>query len=62
MSAYLDDLDPPVGSTVYCRANLSAPHFTVGRAYEALPDFYLIDDTGQRVIPSARFSMERPNA
>lgn len=54
-SAYLDDLNPPVGSVVICKSAINCSGFTPGQSYRVFEGPCLIDDNGKTVRPSARF-------
>ncbi|MFU1607353.1 hypothetical protein ACM25O_13290 [Sulfitobacter pontiacus] len=56
----MDDLAPPPGAQVRCKADIDGSGFTPGRTYEVLPGFRLTNDIGAVVIPSARFEETAP--
>ena len=56
MSAYLDDMPVKVGDVVRCKCALAAPHFTPAKQYKVLEGKKLLDDLGNLVYPSARFT------
>jgi hypothetical protein len=55
-SYYLDDMDLKPGDKVQCKCSMGQPEWTPGAVYTVLPDGYLTDNTGSKVIPSARFT------
>jgi hypothetical protein len=57
-SFYLDDLDPPVGALVICKAAIGCPDWTVGKTYQVHPGPTLKNDRGEIVIPSGRFQLK----
>lgn len=55
-SFYLDDLQPTIGATVICKADMGREGFTVGAPYIVQPDLVLFNDRGVPVRgTSARF-------
>lgn len=59
MSDYLDNMDVPEGHMLECKSNLCCPHITVGDVYTVTYRDEIagvINDEGDWVIPSARFT------
>lgn len=54
-SFYIDDLNPPKGTKLKCKASIADSNFTPGMTYEYLGHFKVKDDNGDIVIPAARF-------
>lgn len=68
-SYYLDDMDLPDGSYVKCKASIACFHITEGKTYRVEHKDCgltsrvkgIINDIGDWIIPSARFTKEIEN-
>lgn len=55
-SYYLDDMVLVPGDLVVCRSDLTGVGFTANKAYVVREDGTVVDDLGETVRPSARFT------
>lgn len=55
-SFYLDNADWKIGDLVRCKASTPDTPMTPGKIYRVLAGGHIIDDSGEMILPSSRFT------